>query len=179
MLSLYAKLKNPLVDYQTLYKKLIAKDQRKELPWYSSSSSYAFKLIKLQDSYITNNHSLACINEKFKIYPFIFKLPADSNYNWHTDVDRGVSINLPLNNHAQSFTCFLSNPQLDTLNSIHQLEYDPGYFYLFNTQVNHSVLNLKQDRYFFSITFEKTKLSLSYQTVLDYCIDKNLVGPVT
>jgi hypothetical protein len=175
MLNLYAKLKNPLSDYQSLYEKLINKDQIGELPWFSSANSFAFKLIKLPQSFIENNNTLLCINKKFTIFPFIFKVPANTNYNWHVDADRGLSINLPLNNHTQSHSYFLSDQTLGHLNSIHRLNYDLGYFYLFNTQIPHAVLNLHQDRYFFSITFKQPKHELTYSTVYDYCANNNLL----
>ena len=169
----YTKLKAPLLDYKSLYEKLVNKDS--ELPWHSSAITYDFKLIKMSMTYVENNETLSAIYDKFKFSTYIFKLPANYNYNWHIDSDRGLSINMPLNNHINSHTCFLTDDSLGSSNKFHRLDWDPGYFYLFNTQRMHSVLNLNEDRYFFSMTFDQTKNDLSYEMVLNYCKEKELI----
>lgn len=174
MKKLYAKLKDP-IDYNSLYEKLIAKEQANDLPWFHSDVTYSFNVIRVQESHIKDNPTLSVIHDRFKIIPFIFKLPANTCYNWHTDATRPASINLPLNNHANSTTCFINENTVNEVNTVTKLEYDPGYFYLFNNQVHHSVLNLNEDRYFFSLTFELDKTQVSYNNILNFCIEQDLL----
>lgn len=174
MQNLFTKLKGQ-IDHISLYEKLLNKESAGQLPWTKSEVSYSFNVIRVQESHIKDHPALSVINDKFKLIPFIFKLPANTCYNWHIDAFRPASINLPLNNHSNSTTCFINETRVNEVNNVTKLEYDPGYFYLFNTQIHHQVLNLNEDRYFFSLTFELPKTQLTYKDILNFCIEQDLL----
>lgn len=84
-------------------------------------------------------------------------------YQWHQDQDRGVSINLLLTPNVHSYTLFgTPSPDHNTQLDIVRLLYKPNTFYLFNTQVLHTVINFEEERFLFSIEFEQNKHTLSY-----------------
>jgi phage anti-repressor protein len=49
---------------------------------------------------------------------------------------------------------------------IEELSYKPQTYYLFNTQVTHTVYNFETTRYLLSIEFAKNKEQLSYEELL-------------
>lgn len=90
-------------------------------------------------------------------------------YNWHTDSARGVGINMLLE-HTDSHCIFhvgKGNPIDMTTSQFHELVYEPHKYYLFNTQVHHSVMNFDGPRFIFSIEFAEDKNVLSYDKLLE------------
>lgn len=117
---------------------------------------------------------LKTINE---MYPFkncmIARMPPNTCYNWHHDFTRGLTINMLIYN---SNSHCLFGDTLDEFNdSITELNYEVGYFYLFNTQHRHCVINFNQPRYVFSMTFEQEKDDLCYRDVYNWCLSQGLI----
>lgn len=162
----FSKLKNPLTEYKTVYESIVTKDLDNQLDW---SVVEDFNLIQIANTHVQNNPVLRAISEKFDLVPIVIKMEKNTIYNWHTDASRGVTLNLLLNNHENSYCLFSDGIKNDNMEDIVELKYEPGYFYVFNTQVRHTVTNLVHDRYLLSCTFRKDKRSLSYQEVLDFC----------
>jgi hypothetical protein len=103
-----------------------------------------------------------------KRYDFIagiLKLDPYTCYDWHTDTKRGVGINMLLTPHARSF-CAFTPKKSEQVFKIEELSYKPMTYYLFNTQVNHTVYNFETTRYLLSIEFAKEKHELSFEDLL-------------
>ena len=114
--------------------------------------------------------------ELYKAHPFragIIKLEKNTYYDWHVDTDRGVGLNLLLNNWDYSHCMF--NPTLrrgktlehgNVTDKFIEMKYDPHTYYLFNTQIPHTVYNFKGTRYLLSVDFEEDKTKLTYKQLL-------------
>ena len=77
-------------------------------------------------------------------------------YDWHVDEKRESCVNLLYSLDNNSHTLF--GTQRDQLNKdVIELKYEPNTFYLFNNQVEHTVINLDGPRYLFSLYFEEEK----------------------
>lgn len=109
------------------------------------------------------------LQQLYNKHPFIcaiLKLKKNTYYDWHKDDKRGVCVNMLINDtHSH---CMFRETDNITGNFI-ELKYDVGVYYLFNNQVEHSVINLDEDRYLFSLEFEQDKNSLTFNDVLKYC----------
>lgn len=80
----------------------------------------------------------------------ILKMEPYTCYNWHTDDDRKVSINLLLE-HGGSHTVF---GEVDSPNfKVEELVYKPHTYFLLNVTKPHMVLNLSKTRYVLSVEF--------------------------
>ncbi len=137
------------------------------LPWFEHESLWNLSLIP--PTLLLENQVLAIINEKFKIEGAGFiKMDPGECYKWHVDYSRGVAINLLMNPGVQSLCLFEQESLNDERIKYIKLEYEPNQFYLFNTQVSHSVTNFDETRFMFTLQFEQTKEELSYYDVRNY-----------
>ena len=103
-----------------------------------------------------------------KRYDFIagiLKLDPYVCYDWHTDTRRGVGINMLLTPHSRSFCAFKFDIDQPVF-KIEELKYKPSTYYLFNTQVEHTVYNFETTRYLMSIEFAKDKDQLSFNDLV-------------
>jgi hypothetical protein len=103
-----------------------------------------------------------------KRYDFIagiLKLDPYTCYDWHTDTRRGVGINMLLTPNARSF-CVFAPDRDEEVFKIEELSYKPNTYYIFNTQVEHTVYNFETTRYLLSIEFAKEKHKLKFEDVL-------------
>ena len=104
--------------------------------------------------------------ERHRFVPGILKMEPFKCYDWHVDANRGVGINQLLTPDTRSFCVFA--PQRGKLNfPIEELRYKPSTYYLFNTQVEHTVYNFDETRYLLSIEFEKDKNALSFSDLIN------------
>jgi hypothetical protein len=102
----------------------------------------------------------------------LYKFPSNSFYQWHTDTDIGVSINMVLD-HYNSHTLFGNGYEnLHTI-KVEELVYTPKKFYLFNSQKYHTVVNLdSRDRILVSFIFDR---SISYDMIKEWLVDKKII----
>lgn len=91
----------------------------------------------------------------------IIKMEPYQQYDWHVDTRRGVGINMLLG-HTKSYVLFTERPT-DLVKNIRPHKYQENIYYVFNTQVPHSVVNLSGQRYLFTIEFEKDKTELTFE----------------
>jgi hypothetical protein len=125
---------------------------------------YGFALSQLPEQVYLEEPLLNDINSEYKISGCsIIKLDPFRCYKWHQDAQRGVSINLLLSPESRS-TVLFGNSVLDSEDQfeIAEFQYEANYFYLFNTQAMHTVINYEQPRYLFSLEFEQDKHSLTF-----------------
>lgn len=110
---------------------------------------------------------LAEVNKTHKISQAGFiKTEPWRNYAWHQDAIRGVGINLLLTPRVNSMVMFGEGLNNDTVEfSIMPFQYEPRQFYLFNTQIMHTIINFDQPRYLFTVDFEEDKESLTYERI--------------
>jgi len=125
---------------------------------------YGFTLSPLPEQVYLTEPLISSINLKYKISGCsILKLDPFRCYKWHQDARRGVSINLLLSPESRSAVLFGNSvSDSDDQFEIAEFEYEPNYFYLFNTQAMHTVINYEQPRYLFSLEFEQDKHSLTF-----------------
>lgn len=99
----------------------------------------------------------------------IFKLPAKTYYNIHTDSVRDFAFNMLLNDNSESVSFFKKSKFEYHQCEVTELKYEQDHLYLFNTQVEHAVLNQGDDRYVLSIRGNKT-----YNEALSFIRENNL-----
>lgn len=134
-------------------------------------SYYHFKAWEISDQIWKSEAVLSEINKEFKIKKAgIISIDANSIYDWHTDENRGVSINMII--EADHSHTLFKRDEKQLVQKITELRYKPNTFYLFNTQALHCVINLNEPRYLFSCEFEENKKNLSYLKILTW-IKKN------
>ena len=85
-------------------------------------------------------------------------------YNWHTDGNRRCGINLLLSDSPSH--CLFTDDETITNSKVIELSYMPTTYYVFNTQVNHMVLNFEQPRLLLTIEFGEDKDALSFDDLL-------------
>lgn len=117
------------------------------------------------------------INSQFNIARAgILRMDSNRCYKWHVDFYRGVTINLLLTPEQHSH-CYFGDAEdeyQEQFNFI-ELKYTKNDFYLFNTEVVHTVLNYDEPRYLFSVEFSKHKHELKYEEIREWATDKGLL----
>jgi hypothetical protein len=106
------------------------------------------------------------LKEKHNFTVGIIKLDPHVCYNWHQDTQRGVGINM-LINEVKSHCLFATHQVNEIVTGFTELKYKPHTYYLFNTQVPHMVINFAEPRYMLTVEFEKHKNELTYKDVLN------------
>ena len=101
------------------------------------------------------------LSQRYNFIAGILKYDPYTCYDWHTDTNRGVGINMLLTPNTRSFCAFKFDVD-QIVSPIQELKYKPNTYYLFNTQVPHTVYNFEATRYLFSIEFAKNKDELSF-----------------
>lgn len=105
------------------------------------------------------------LQKLYNKYPFkcgIIRLKKNTYYDWHKDDNRGVSVNMLIND-AHSHCMFRETNNIT--GNFTELKYKVGVYYLFNNQVEHSVINLDKDRYVFTLEFEQDKNTLTFDKI--------------
>jgi hypothetical protein len=102
---------------------------------------------------------------KFNGIMRLYMFPSMTVYNWHRDVEMGCSINLVMEDY-DSHTLFNPTDKKEILDNVVELKYEKNKWYLFNSQILHSVVNVDpRDRLLLTITFPK---HVQYQEILDF-----------
>jgi hypothetical protein len=99
----------------------------------------------------------------------IFKMLPMTAYHWHTDTDRSCALNLLLTNN-DSHTFIETHQNREIIEYI-EIPYEEDNFYLINTDQKHCVFNRQDERYLFTLGFDR---SYSFETVKNICIENNL-----
>jgi len=95
----------------------------------------------------------------------LYMFPNNSVYNWHKDSNIGCSLNLIFDEY-NSFTLFNSSNKTGIVDSVTELKYQKNRWYLFNSQVLHSVINMDaKKRFLLTFTFPRV---IDYFKVLEF-----------
>jgi hypothetical protein len=107
------------------------------------------------------------LHEKYriKLAGFITIEPF-TTYDWHTDTNRGVSINMIMTPNVNSVSMFGKMGKYKEQHKFTELKYQPQTFYAFNNNYLHQVINFDKPRVMFSLEFELDKNILSYQRLV-------------
>ena len=147
---------------------------------------YSFKAIPVPINYMVDSWW----RKLYDLHPFkagILRMEENSYYDWHVDTNRGVGLNLLLNNWDASHCLFDGNPNTrnkkqlskdaieehDLLDEFRvtskftELKYKPNTYYLFNVQEAHSVYNFSGTRYLLTLEFFKNKDELNYNQLVE------------
>lgn len=120
-------------------------------------SHFGFDAIQLPNELIDIEPAL---KELHAVWPIgrlgLLRVAEKSVYDWHVDEYRLSCVNMLFTLGSSSHTLF--GQQRDALNKdVIELKYEPDTFYLFNNQVPHTVINLGEPRYLFSLYFQEEK----------------------
>ena len=131
-------------------------------PWFPY---YNFSAKRISPEIIFQDDFFIWLSHRYSFVAGILKLDPYTCYDWHTDTRRGVGINMLLTPFDRSVCAF--KVDLDqTVFKIDELKYKPSTYYLFNTQVPHTVYNFETTRYLLSIEFAKDKDELSFDLLM-------------
>ena len=126
---------------------------------------YNFDAKPLPHELIFKDEFFVWLAQRYDFIAGVLRLDPYICYNWHTDTRRGVGVNMLLTPNTRSFCAFgIDSDQL--VFKIEELKYKPNTYYLFNTQVPHTVYNFETTRYLLSVEFAKNKDELSFNDLL-------------
>ena len=88
-----------------------------------------------------------------------------SCYDWHQDERRGCAVNMLLTGFETSHCVFAPRRDAVVFSTV-ELRYSPNVYYLFDTQVAHTVHNFAGFRYLMSVEFAQDKHQLPYSRLV-------------
>jgi len=161
----FAKIKNPsesVMKYLT--KERIEKIQWYDLPGYNGS--------EIPMPVLKKEPFLQAVNDKFGLTGCaLLRWPSKTAYFWHNDSDRNSTINMVINSGTHSHTMF-GEKKSEFHMEIEELVYEPGFFYIFNTQQPHEMINLGEDRFLLTTRIESDP---TYEALFDWCNKENFL----
>ena len=131
-------------------------------PWFPH---YNFNVKPIPTELIAQDNFFKWLHARYGFVAGVLKLDPYTCYDWHTDTRRGVGINMLLTPFDRSVCAFAPNKEGATF-KIEELKYKPATYYIFNTQVPHTVYNFETTRYLMSVEFAKDKNELSFDDLL-------------
>lgn len=126
---------------------------------------YNFKAIQVPVELLSKDSFLMGLFCKHSFVAGIVQLSPYVCYDWHIDSRRGVGVNMLLTPEIKSHCLFTSTEGAQF--PFEELVYEPDTYYLFNTQVRHTVINFYEPRYLFTIEFAADKDQLSFENLLE------------
>ena len=126
---------------------------------------YNFDAKQLPHELIFQDEFFRWLSQRYSFIAGVLRLDPYTCYNWHTDTRRGVGINMLLTPNTRSFCAFAFDAD-QLVFKIEELKYKPNTYYLFNTQVSHTVYNFETTRYLMSVEFAKDRDELSFNDLL-------------
>jgi len=140
-------------------------------------SFYNFLISPLPKSLINEEPLLKKLHQSFPIETLVIsKFKTFTNHRWHIDEfpARGVSVNM-LIEHTRSHILWKYKDDSGDLDYVgfdrfHECSYEPAHtWFLFNTQVEHTIFNYEGDRYVFVMKFENDAFDeLCFEDILKY-----------
>jgi len=126
---------------------------------------YNFDAKQLPHELIYKDDFFVWLSQRYSFIAGVLRLDPYTCYNWHTDTRRGVGVNMLLTPNTRSF-CAFSVDANQLVFKIEELKYKPNTYYLFNTQVPHTVYNFETTRYLLSVEFAKDCDELSFEDLV-------------
>ena len=127
---------------------------------------YNFDAKRIPPEIIFQDDFFIWLTHRYSFVAGVLKLDPYTCYDWHTDTRRGVGINMLLTPFDRSVCAF--KVDLDqTVFKIDELKYKPSTYYIFNTQVPHTVYNFETTRYLMSVEFVKDKDELTFEDLVE------------
>jgi hypothetical protein len=126
---------------------------------------YNFKAIQVPIEMLSKDPFLVALFHKHPFVAGIVQLSPYVCYDWHIDSRRGVGVNMLLTPEIKSHCLFTNTEGVQF--PFEELVYEPDTYYLFNTQVRHTVINFYEPRYLFTIEFVADKDQLSFENLLE------------
>jgi hypothetical protein len=111
-----------------------------------------FMVTEIPDELIDQDPYLKAVKQVYQVMQVLVCLPPYTCYPWHKDENRRTILNMPLNAHDKSSCIFTKDLKEAQYFEFAELKYEPGTYYIFNTQEDHMVLNYAERRYLFSFT---------------------------
>lgn len=128
---------------------------------------YNFSAKRVPPEIIFEDPFFIWLSHNYSFVAGILKLDPYTCYDWHKDTRRGVGINMLLTPHQRSFCVFRQdNRSNEAVFKTEELSYKPMTYYLFNTQIDHTVYNFETTRYLLSIDFAKDKTELDFDQLV-------------
>jgi hypothetical protein len=122
---------------------------------------------------IKTDKMLSGLQSKFNAEMRLYMFPSMTVYNWHRDVETGCSLNLVMDDYS-AHTLFNPNDKKEIIDSVVELKYEKNKWYLFNSQILHSVINVdSKDRVLLTITFPK---NVTYNDVADHLKSEGILS---
>lgn len=131
----------------------LAQNSRNWLPYYNFEALPVHPVLWSMDPFLSN------LSKKHEFQAGVLRLPERTCYNWHTDTDRKVSVNMLLKD-TRSSCLFMGKPGVSF--HFYELHYMPYTYYAFDTQTPHMVLNHEGPRYMFSLEFLGNSRNLTF-----------------
>lgn len=144
------------------------KDNFENLSWHEHESLWNLALVPLD--VLLQNNTIAKIHERFEVEGAGFiKMDPFQCYKWHVDYSRGPAINMHMNPFNELSLCMFETEEINKERIKYlTLNYQPETFYLFNTQINHSIITFARTRYMFTLQFKLQKEELNYYQIRDF-----------
>jgi hypothetical protein len=105
------------------------------------------------------------LSTRYSFVTGVLRMDPYTCYDWHTDTRRGVGINMSLTPMMRSSSMFAPQKEGQVF-KIAELQYKPNTYYLYNTQVPHTVYNYETTRFMFSVEFELDKDQLTFEDLM-------------
>lgn len=131
-------------------------------PWYDH---YNYKAKPIPQDLMFIDPFYSWLIDRYDFIGGIIKLNPYTCYDWHVDTRRGVGINMSLTPFDRSICAFAPNIK-ETIFNIEELKYKPMTYYIFNTQVPHTVYTFETTRFMMSIDFAKDKNELTFEQLV-------------
>lgn len=118
---------------------------------------YNFNVSQLPNEIVYKDSVLKHLIDQIDLQVGILKMDPYTCYNWHIDTDRIVGINMLI--HHNNSKCLFTQNSNEVTFPIHELNYQPETYYIFNTKIPHCVINFDGYRYMLSLEFiDKNKI---------------------
>jgi hypothetical protein len=112
------------------------------------------------------------LQSKFNAMMRLYMFPGMTVYNWHRDVEMGCSMNLVMDDYS-AHTLFNPSDKKEIIDKVVELKYEKNKWYLFNSQILHSVINVDHtDRILLTITFPK---GVTYNDVFEFLKSEGII----
>jgi len=147
----------PIFKGSTLKKPLL-EIAHTAIEWHSH---YNFDVTPVPPELMEQDPVLRRLMADYSFVGGIARMPENTCYNWHTDTDRQVGVNMLLEDGGDS-RCLFADTTTDVVFPFWELKYLPKTYYVFNTQAPHTVYNFTKPRYLFTLEFFDKDRALTF-----------------